>query len=130
MARATSPRAAAIKAGSPSSKAASRYSAMASALSRYSAESHSVVLRTIRPLLCQLLCLGYIGLLRLLAASGEQQNKHTSPLLKIDPVTRPIVDPQFADAITDGLYVSEVAQRQAANPDQDARPRLFVAQSA
>src|ERR1035437_3455173 len=104
MARATSPRAAAIKAGSPSSKAASRYSAMASGLSRYSAASHKVVLRAIRPLLCQLLCLGYIYLLCLLAASNEQQNQHASSLLKVDPVTRPIIDTQFADAIADGLY--------------------------
>jgi hypothetical protein len=30
--------------------------------------------------------------------------------MEIDPVSRPIVDPQFADSITDGLYIAKVSQ--------------------
>jgi hypothetical protein len=81
-------------------------------------------------LLCQLPGLGDVCLLRLFAASGEQQNQQISLSLQIDAVIRSVIDAQLADALTDRLYVSKVAQREAADADLDARPRIFVAQFA
>jgi hypothetical protein len=50
--------------------------------------------------------------------------------VKVDPVSRPVIDTQLADAFSDGLYVSEVAQREAADANLDASPSLFVAELA
>ena len=79
-------------------------------------------------LLCQLLCFGNVRILRFLVASDEEENQQASHALKIDPVTWTVIDAKFADAFTAGLYVSEVAQRKAANADLDASPCILVAQ--
>lgn len=81
-------------------------------------------------LLCEFFRLGSIRILRFLAASDEEENQRNSYLLKVDPITRPIIDAQLTDTVAYGLYVSEVTQRQAANADLYARPRLFVAELA
>ena len=68
--------------------------------------------------------------LRFLGASNEQKHQKASDAEKIDPVTRSVIDAQFTDAFADGFYVSEVAEREAADTDLNASPRLFVAKLA
>src|ERR1017187_1307772 len=98
---------------------------MDSGLPRYSDGSQGVVLRTIFGLLCKAFCLGYVFLLCLFAASDKEENHQAPDTLKVDSVTRTVIDTQFADAFTDRLCISKVAQRKAANTDLDARPCLL-----
>jgi hypothetical protein len=62
-------------------------------------------------LLSKLLCFRYIRLLSFLAASGEKENQQAPDPLKVNPVTRPVIDAQLADAFADWFYVSEIAKR-------------------
>jgi hypothetical protein len=86
-----------------------------------------VVLSGIFGLLGELLCFGYIRLLRTLCASDEEENQQASRSLKVDSVAWPVIDAQFADSLTNRLYVSEVAEREAANADLNASQCLKIA---
>ena len=79
-------------------------------------------------LLCKLLCFGDVRVLSFLVASDKEQNQQTSDLLKVNAVSWPVIDAQLTDAFADRLYVSEVAQREAADANLNASPRLFVAE--
>lgn len=48
--------------------------------------------------------------------------------MKVDSVTRPVIDAQLTDAFADGPYISKVAQREAADTDLNASPGLIVAE--
>ena len=48
---------------------------------------------------------------------------------EVHPVTRSVIDPQFADALADGFGVAGVSHRQALDPGLDARPGLKVAET-
>jgi hypothetical protein len=64
-------------------------------------------------LLCQLLCFGYILVLRFFVASNEQENQKVSVPLEVYAVTRSVIDAQFTDSLADRSYISEVAEREA-----------------
>jgi len=49
-------------------------------------------------------------------------------LREIYPIARPKIDPQFAHAIANGLYVSEVPQRYTPNTGKNAKPRFLITQ--
>ena len=99
-------------------------------LSRYSEGSQRVVLRVNLSLLGKLLRFGDICVLSFLVASNEEENQQTSDLSKVDPVPWPVIDAQLTDAFADRLYVSEVAQREAADANLNASPSLLVAELA
>src|SRR5271156_2652672 len=83
-ARATSPRAAAIRAGSPSSKAASRHSLKSSAVFRCSAVSQGSVSRAISVFLRQLFSAPNIAVLRALVATAEQHDRPRVAVYEVD----------------------------------------------
>ncbi|CAH1683899.1 hypothetical protein CHELA17_63730 [Chelatococcus asaccharovorans] len=56
---------------------------------------------------------GDITGLRSFVPAGQQHNQEVAALLEIDPVSRSLVNPQFADAFTDRLHVAWQAFSQA-----------------
>jgi hypothetical protein len=51
-----------------------------------------------------------------LVTTGEKNDQHRTPLLKIDSVTRAIVDPQLRDSCPNGPNIAWVAADDAFNP--------------
>lgn len=79
-------------------------------------------------LLGKLLCFRNIRVLRPFAATCKQQNQQVSLLLQINPITRSVIDAQFADTFANRFHISEVAQRETADADLNASPSLLIAQ--
>ena len=68
------------------------------------------------------------ALLGVFVASGEQYNSCLTTLHKIDPIPGAIIDSKFRDTFAHRLDISRISQRQTANPDINACPRLPVMQ--
>jgi uncharacterized protein YqfA (UPF0365 family) len=60
-------------------------------------------------------------LLRSLVSTAEQDDQHARTLDEIDPVARTVIDACLADALAHMLDVIEIAEREPAEPDIDAR---------
>jgi hypothetical protein len=56
-----------------------------------------------------------------LVTTGEKNDQHRTPLLKIDPVTRAIVDPQLRDSCPNGPNIAWIAADDAFNPGLNER---------
>jgi hypothetical protein len=56
-----------------------------------------------------------------LVTTCEKNDQHRTPLLKIDLVTRAIVDPQFRDSYPNGPNIDWIAADDAFNPGLNAR---------
>src|SRR5215471_8886365 len=128
-ARATSPRAAAIRLGSPSSKAAARYSLTSSGVFSCSAGSQGSVSRAISVFLCQLLGVPDVTVLRALVAAAEQYDNVRAAVYEVDAVSGSVVDPQLRNARPNGTHVAGVPQREAPDPDVDPSDGGTVAQA-
>ena len=70
-----------------------------------------------------------IALLRVFVAAANQNDDLCSAPNKIEPVSRPIVDAQFADAVANRLYVTEQARLQSNDSLRDPPPGVGVAKS-
>jgi hypothetical protein len=81
-------------------------------------------------LLGELLCFPDIRVLCFLDASDEEKHRKASDLCEADAISRTVIDAQFADATAQGLHITEVAQREAADTNLDAGSRLFIAEFA
>jgi hypothetical protein len=56
-----------------------------------------------------------------LVTTGEKNDQHRSPLLKIDSVTGAIVDPQLRDSCPNGPNIAWIAADEAFNPGLNKR---------
>jgi len=66
--------------------------------------------------------------LRSLVSTAEQDDHHARTLDDIDPVARSVIDAYLADAVADMLDVAEIAEREPADPDIDARDGRPIAE--
>jgi len=56
-----------------------------------------------------------------LVTTGKKNDQHRTPLLKIDPVTRAIVDPQLRNSRPNGPTIAWIAADDAFNPGLNER---------
>jgi hypothetical protein len=63
----------------------------------------------------------YIFRLGALVTTGKKNDQHRPPLLKIDPVTRAIVDPQLRDSRHNRPNIAWIAADDAFNPGLNER---------
>ena len=73
---------------------------------------------------------GNVFILGLLGASDKERNQRASNLVKVGPVTWPMIDARLAYTLANRLDIFEVAQREATGSDLDASPCLFIAELA
>jgi len=67
--------------------------------------------------------------LRGLVSSGQQDNHDLAALDEIDPVSGPVINPQFRHAVAHRLGIAGVAERQASDADVGAGTGDSVSQS-
>jgi hypothetical protein len=67
------------------------------------------------------MCKFNIFCLGALVTTGEKNDQHRILLLKIDPVTRAIVDPQLRDSCPNGPNIAWIAADEAFNPGLNER---------
>ena len=67
--------------------------------------------------------------MRGLVSSGQQDNHDLAALDEIDPVSGPVINPQFRHAVTPRLGIAGVAERQASDADVDAGTGDSVSQT-
>ena len=70
-----------------------------------------------------------VGLLARLVSAGEQQDQPLAFAQVVDAVARAVIDPQFGDAVSDGLGVSGVTSGQSIDPDEHPGDRATVLES-
>lgn len=67
--------------------------------------------------------------MRGLVSSGQQDNQDLAALDEIDPVSGPVINPQFRHAVAHRLGIAGVAERQASDADVDAGTGDTVSQT-
>jgi hypothetical protein len=79
---------------------------------------------------CQGLGGGDIPFLGTLVAAAKQHDDFFAPAREIDAISRPMVDADFADAVTDGFDVADKAVGDPVQPGGDQRACFAITERA